>query len=130
MAVRGPAFKSSPTNPSLGEIQSGPERVNEMPDARALRVEAVGDAVGIVVTAEGAAGVGEIGQAIRVVVLAVQAVVEAEETVRVGIRPDHHRHHGHHQTALLAAHRREHALDETDATVPAADGCHPREIQG
>ena len=43
MAVRGPAFKSSPTNPSLGEIQTVPERVKDMPYAPAVRVEAPGD---------------------------------------------------------------------------------------
>ncbi len=43
MSVRGPAFKSSPTNPSVGEIQTNPERVKDMPYAPAIRAEAPGD---------------------------------------------------------------------------------------
>ena len=36
-------FKTSPTNPSLGEIQTQPERVHDMPYAPAIRVTAPGD---------------------------------------------------------------------------------------
>jgi enamine deaminase RidA (YjgF/YER057c/UK114 family) len=43
MAVRPPAFRSSPSNPSLGEIQTVPERIKDMPYAPAIRVEAPGD---------------------------------------------------------------------------------------
>ena len=43
MSVRRPAFRSSPTNPSLGEIQTVPERIKDMPYAPAIRVEAPGD---------------------------------------------------------------------------------------
>jgi enamine deaminase RidA (YjgF/YER057c/UK114 family) len=43
MTKRGAAFKVSPTNPALGEIQTIPERVQDMPYAPAIRVEAPGD---------------------------------------------------------------------------------------
>ena len=43
MSVRRPAFRSSPSNPSLGEIQTVPERIEDMPYAPAIRVEAPGD---------------------------------------------------------------------------------------
>jgi 2-aminomuconate deaminase len=43
MTVRGPAFHTSPTNPSIGEIQTNPERKKDMPYAPAIRVEAPGD---------------------------------------------------------------------------------------
>src|SRR5215472_231913 len=43
MPVRRPAFRSSPSNPSLGEIQTVPERIKDMPYAPAIRVEAPGD---------------------------------------------------------------------------------------
>lgn len=43
MAARKPAYKTSPTNSSLGEIQTVPERVKDMPYAPAIRVEAPGD---------------------------------------------------------------------------------------
>ena len=43
MSVRRPAFRSSPSNPSLGEIQTVPERIKDMPYAPAIRVEAPGD---------------------------------------------------------------------------------------
>jgi 2-aminomuconate deaminase len=43
MLVRGPALHKSPSNPSLGEIQTSPERVADMPYAPAIRVEAPGD---------------------------------------------------------------------------------------
>jgi 2-iminobutanoate/2-iminopropanoate deaminase len=43
MSARGPAFVTSPTNPSLGEIQTLPERKVDMPYAPAIRVEAPGD---------------------------------------------------------------------------------------
>src|SRR5215472_9220861 len=43
MPVRRPAFRSSPSNPSLGEIQTVPERIQDMPYAPAIRVEAPGD---------------------------------------------------------------------------------------
>ncbi|HEY0438698.1 MAG TPA: RidA family protein [Xanthobacteraceae bacterium] len=36
-------FKTSPSNPSLGEIQTQPERKRDMPYAPAIRVEAPGD---------------------------------------------------------------------------------------
>ena len=38
-----PAFKSSPSNPALGEIQTLPARKPDMPYAPAIRVEAPGD---------------------------------------------------------------------------------------
>ena len=40
---RGAAFRTSPSNPDLGEIQTLPERVKDMPYAPAIRVEAPGD---------------------------------------------------------------------------------------
>ncbi len=43
MSARGPAYRTSPSNPSLGEIQTRPERVKDMPYAPAIRVEAPGD---------------------------------------------------------------------------------------
>lgn len=43
MSKRGPAFKSSPSNPSIGEIQTIPERRVDMPYAPAIRIEAPGD---------------------------------------------------------------------------------------
>ena len=43
MSVRRPAFATSPSNPSLGEIQTIPERKPDMPYAPAIRVEAPGD---------------------------------------------------------------------------------------
>ena len=43
MTERGAAFKTSPSNPGLGEIQTRPERVSDMPYAPAIRVEAPGD---------------------------------------------------------------------------------------
>jgi enamine deaminase RidA (YjgF/YER057c/UK114 family) len=43
MTERGAAYKTSPSNPGLGEIQTLPERVNDMPYAPAIRVEAPGD---------------------------------------------------------------------------------------
>lgn len=43
MSARRPAFKTSPSNPSLGEIQTIPERKPDMPYAPAIRVEAPGD---------------------------------------------------------------------------------------
>jgi 2-iminobutanoate/2-iminopropanoate deaminase len=43
MATRGPAYVSSPTNPSIGEIQTIPERRPDMPYAPAIRIEAPGD---------------------------------------------------------------------------------------
>jgi len=43
MTVRGPAFQTSPTNPSIGEIQTNPERKKDMPYAPAIRVESPGD---------------------------------------------------------------------------------------
>ena len=42
-AERGPAFQVSPTNPSVMEIQTIPERHLDMPYAPAIRVEAPGD---------------------------------------------------------------------------------------
>ena len=41
--MRPPVFKTSPSNPSLGEIQTIPERKKDMPYAPAIRVEAPGD---------------------------------------------------------------------------------------
>jgi 2-iminobutanoate/2-iminopropanoate deaminase len=43
MSVRPPVFKSSPSNPALGEIQTQPERKPDMPYAPAIRVSAPGD---------------------------------------------------------------------------------------
>ncbi len=43
MSARRPAFKTSPSNSSLGEIQTIPERKPDMPYAPAIRVEAPGD---------------------------------------------------------------------------------------
>ena len=43
MAVRTKPFKTSPTNPSLGEIQTQPERQHDMPYAPAIRVTGLGD---------------------------------------------------------------------------------------
>src|ERR1041385_3158402 len=43
MIARRPAFKSSPTNPALGEIQTLPARKPDMPYAPAIRVSAPGD---------------------------------------------------------------------------------------
>jgi enamine deaminase RidA (YjgF/YER057c/UK114 family) len=43
MSVRGAAFKISPSNPSIGQIQTVPERVSDMPYAPAIRIEAPGD---------------------------------------------------------------------------------------
>ena len=43
MPARGPAFRTSPTNPGIGEIHTEPARVKDMPYAPAIRVEAPGD---------------------------------------------------------------------------------------
>jgi enamine deaminase RidA (YjgF/YER057c/UK114 family) len=43
MSGRGSAFKTSPSNPSIGEIQTVPERAKDMPYAPAIRIEAPGD---------------------------------------------------------------------------------------
>jgi enamine deaminase RidA (YjgF/YER057c/UK114 family) len=43
MTERGAAFKTSPTNPGLGEIQTLPDRVEDMPYAPAIRVLSPGD---------------------------------------------------------------------------------------
>src|SRR3974377_2061468 len=43
MSTRKPPFKTSPTNPSLGEIQTMPEHKPDMPYAPAIRVTAPGD---------------------------------------------------------------------------------------
>ena len=43
MTERKPPFKTSPTNPAIGEIQTIPERRVEMPYAPAMRVEAPSD---------------------------------------------------------------------------------------
>jgi enamine deaminase RidA (YjgF/YER057c/UK114 family) len=43
MSARRPAFAISPSNPSLAEIQTIPERKPDMPYAPAIRVEAPGD---------------------------------------------------------------------------------------
>ena len=43
MPPRGPAFRTSPSNPGIGEIHTEPERVADMPYAPAIRVEAPGD---------------------------------------------------------------------------------------
>jgi YidC/Oxa1 family membrane protein insertase len=46
------------------------------------------------------------------------------------LRLEHHRHHRDHQGPVLAADRREHALDEAHVGHPAAAQGHPREVQG
>jgi 2-iminobutanoate/2-iminopropanoate deaminase len=43
MPPRGPAFRTSPTNASIGEIHTEPARVADMPYAPAIRVETPGD---------------------------------------------------------------------------------------
>ncbi len=43
MTERGAPYRTSPSNPSLGEIQTLPERVKDMPYAPAIRVVAPGD---------------------------------------------------------------------------------------
>jgi 2-aminomuconate deaminase len=43
MTARRPVFKTSPSNPDLGEIQTKPERKADMPYAPAIRVTAPGD---------------------------------------------------------------------------------------
>jgi enamine deaminase RidA (YjgF/YER057c/UK114 family) len=43
MTKRGAAYKTSPSNPGLGEIQTLPARIKDMPYAPAIRVEAPGD---------------------------------------------------------------------------------------
>src|SRR5262245_35112069 len=43
MTTRGPAYVTSPTNASIGEIQTIPERKPDMPYAPAIRIEAPGD---------------------------------------------------------------------------------------
>ena len=43
MPARGPAFRTSPTNPGIGVIHTEPERVKDMPYAPAIRVESPGD---------------------------------------------------------------------------------------
>ena len=43
MPVHRAPFKRSPSNPSIGEIETLPERVADMPYAPAIRVEAPGD---------------------------------------------------------------------------------------
>jgi 2-iminobutanoate/2-iminopropanoate deaminase len=43
MTVRGPAFQVSPTNPSIGDIQTNPSRKKDMPYAPAIRIESPGD---------------------------------------------------------------------------------------
>src|ERR1041384_1565174 len=43
MTARRPAFKTSPTNSALGEIQTLPARKLDMPYAPAIRVTAPGD---------------------------------------------------------------------------------------
>ena len=43
MAVRRAAFRTSPSNASIGEIQTVPGRVTDMPYAPAIRVAAPGD---------------------------------------------------------------------------------------
>lgn len=42
-SARGPAFKTSPSNPSIGEIQTIPKRHVDMPYAPAIRIESPGD---------------------------------------------------------------------------------------
>ncbi|WP_417682420.1 RidA family protein [Roseibium sp.] len=41
--TRGPAFRSSPSNPDIKEIQTIPERHHDMPYAPAIRIESPGD---------------------------------------------------------------------------------------
>ena len=43
MSERRPAFKTSPSNPAIGEIQTMPSRKADMPYAPAIRVTAPGD---------------------------------------------------------------------------------------
>ncbi|MGX1101187.1 enamine deaminase RidA (YjgF/YER057c/UK114 family) [Amorphus suaedae] len=43
MSERAPAYRRSPTNPSIGEIHTEPDRVADMPYAPAIRVESPGD---------------------------------------------------------------------------------------
>lgn len=43
MSHRKPAFKTSPSNPSIGEIHTEPDRVADMPYAPAIRIESPGD---------------------------------------------------------------------------------------
>jgi len=43
MSERRPAYRTSPSNPGLGEIQTVPERIKDMPYAPAIRVEGPGD---------------------------------------------------------------------------------------
>ena len=43
MSVRGAAFKTSPSNPAIGQIHTLPERISDMPYAPAIRIEAPGD---------------------------------------------------------------------------------------
>lgn len=43
MTVRGPAFQVSPTNSSIGDIQTNPARKKDMPYAPAIRIESPGD---------------------------------------------------------------------------------------
>jgi 2-iminobutanoate/2-iminopropanoate deaminase len=43
MPVRRTPFKTSPTNPSFGEVQTNPDRKQDMPYAPAIRVEAPGE---------------------------------------------------------------------------------------
>jgi len=43
MAKRQAAFRTSPSNAAIGEIQTLPERASDMPYAPAVRVEAPGD---------------------------------------------------------------------------------------
>src|SRR6476659_2416866 len=43
MSERQPAHRISPSNPGLGEIQTVPERIKDMPYAPPIRVEAPGD---------------------------------------------------------------------------------------
>ena len=43
MAVRGAAYRTSPSNPAIGEIHTSPQRVSDMPYAPAIRVEAPSD---------------------------------------------------------------------------------------
>lgn len=43
MTGRGAPFRTSPTNPNIGDIQTIPERHMDMPYAPAIRIEAPGD---------------------------------------------------------------------------------------
>lgn len=43
MPKRRPAYRASPSNPAIQEIQTQPERVHDMPYAPAMRIEGVGD---------------------------------------------------------------------------------------